>query len=242
LVIWGAFAALLYLARDFFFTAFMTFVFYYLTLAAVGWLMRRVSPSQERPGLRRLLTLGVFVLPPLVLIGVGMVLGPRLVEQAERVAGWADHVSPEGEVSRVLEGWVSHPAFKDNHGGPEDPRHQKALEEFRQTGESHVAACNEFPQLKAWLEAGFSKKYLEAERVHIRIAQAAFLLPPAHRTHTRLWQICPQHGPFPCYYTLHRTPPTFVVRPVTLAQFLAGRPGHRRAQSVTLEPPGTALP
>jgi predicted PurR-regulated permease PerM len=168
LAIWGLFGLLLYLARDFFFTAFMTFVFCYLTLALVGWLLRRLSPGRERPGLRRLLTVGVFVLTPLLLLGVGVVLGPRLVEQAERVAGWASHVSPEGEVSRVLEGWVGPSQFKEHYGGPGDPRYQEALEEFRKTGESHVSAYYEFPQLQAWVEAGFSKHYLQAERARLR--------------------------------------------------------------------------
>jgi predicted PurR-regulated permease PerM len=168
LLIWGAFAALLYLARDFFFTAFMIFVFCYLILAAVGWLMRRLSPGAERPGLRRLLTVAVFVLTPLVIAAVGVLVGPRLVEQAERVAGWANHVSLEGEVSRVLEGWVSASEFKERYGRPDDPRYQEALEDFRQTGESHVAEYNDFPQLEAWLEAGFSKHYLQAERARLR--------------------------------------------------------------------------
>jgi predicted PurR-regulated permease PerM len=168
LAIWGLFVVVLYLARDFFFTAFMTFVFCYLTLAVVGRLMRRLSPDRERPALRRLLTVGVFVLTPVVLLGVGVLVGPRLVEQAERVAGWASRVSPEAEVARVLEQWVGRWEFNDNYGGPDDPRYRKALEEFRQTGVSHVAAYNEFPQLENWLEAGFSKKYLEAQRADLR--------------------------------------------------------------------------
>src|SRR5262245_29513444 len=78
LIIWGLFLAVLYLARDFFFTAFMTFLFCYLTLAVVGWGMRRLSPEQERLWLRRLLTVAVFVLVPLALLGVGTLVGPPL--------------------------------------------------------------------------------------------------------------------------------------------------------------------
>src|SRR6516162_9250788 len=99
LAIWGLFLAALYLARDFFFTAFMTFLFCYLTLAVVGWGMKRLSPGHERPGLRRLLTVGVFVLVPLLLVGLGVLVGPRLVDQGQHLAGWLSHASPEAEVT-----------------------------------------------------------------------------------------------------------------------------------------------
>ena len=81
LVIWGLFLVVLYLARDFFFTAFMTFLFCYLTLAVVGWAMGRLSPNQERPWLQRLLTVAVFVLVPVILLGVGTLIGPPLWRQ-----------------------------------------------------------------------------------------------------------------------------------------------------------------
>src|SRR5437870_2007328 len=60
MLIWGLFLAAVYLARDFFFMAFMTFMFSYLTLAVVGWAMTRLSPQQERPWLRRALTVACF--------------------------------------------------------------------------------------------------------------------------------------------------------------------------------------
>ena len=61
--IWCVFLAVIYLARDFFFTGFMTFLFCYLTLGVVGRAMKRLSPDRDRPWLRRLLTVAVFVLP-----------------------------------------------------------------------------------------------------------------------------------------------------------------------------------
>src|SRR5215475_3714947 len=70
LAFWCLFLALVYLIREFFFTAFMTFLFSYLTLGVVGRAMKRLSPDQERPWLRRLLTLGVFVLVPIGLLGI----------------------------------------------------------------------------------------------------------------------------------------------------------------------------
>src|SRR5262249_39137102 len=88
LAIWALFLAALYLARDFFFMGFMTFLFCYLTLAVVGWGMKRLSPDRERPWLRRLLTVAVFLLVPLALLGAGILIGPRLVAQGERMAGW----------------------------------------------------------------------------------------------------------------------------------------------------------
>lgn len=64
LAIWGFFLLVLYLVRDFFFTAFMTFMFSYVVLALVELGMKRLAGGQERPGLRRLLTVAVFVIGP----------------------------------------------------------------------------------------------------------------------------------------------------------------------------------
>ncbi len=47
LAIWGLFLALLYLTRDFFFIAFMTFLFSYLALAVVGWIMNAFFPARS---------------------------------------------------------------------------------------------------------------------------------------------------------------------------------------------------
>src|SRR5262245_27851309 len=88
LLIWGLFLGGLYLVRDFFFTAFLTSLFSYLTLAVVGRAMARLSPGQERPGLRRRLVLTVFLCVPLLLLLLGILVGPRMVEQGQRVAGW----------------------------------------------------------------------------------------------------------------------------------------------------------
>src|ERR1700751_4299357 len=95
LAIWALFLAVLYLARDFFFTAFMTFMFSYLTLALVGLGMRRLSPGRERPGLRPLLTGALFVLVPVAVLGIGLLVGPPLVAQGQRLGGWLSQVSPE---------------------------------------------------------------------------------------------------------------------------------------------------
>src|SRR5262245_52295134 len=172
LVIWGLFLALLYLARDFFFTAFMTFLFCYLTLALVGWGMKRLSPNEDRPWLRRLLTVAVFVLVPLVLFGVGALIGPPLFQQGQELAGWAQRLDPEAEASRLLESHVGPREFEREYGGPDDPRYQKALEEFRATGASHVAAYRDFPRLEGWVEGPFEKQFDESETHRIRVRLA----------------------------------------------------------------------
>jgi predicted PurR-regulated permease PerM len=168
LAIWGAFLAVLYLARHFFFIAFMTFLFCWLTLAVVGWGMRRLARGQERPGLRRLLTVGVFILVPLVLAGVGGLVAPPLLAQGKRLAGWMNHVDPETEVSRLVEGFVGPAEFRAQYGTPADPRYQKALEEFRQTGVLHVADYQQFPNLEAWVEGGFKKQFADEQRARVR--------------------------------------------------------------------------
>lgn len=168
LAIWAGFLALVYLARDFFFTAFMTFLFCYLTLAMVNLAMGWLSPTRERPGLRRLLTVSVFVLTPLLLLGVGVILAPRVLEQGQRLAGWMSQVSPETEVTRLLEDVVGPYQFRQHYHGPDDPNYKKDLEEFRKGGLLHVEAYNQFPNLEAWVEAGFSKQFAEQEAHRLR--------------------------------------------------------------------------
>jgi predicted PurR-regulated permease PerM len=168
LAIWSLFLLVLYLARDFFFTAFMTFMFSYVVLALVGSGMKWLAGDQERPGLRRLLTVAVFVLVPLVLVGIGSLLAPRLVGQGQRFAGWMSQLNPETEVAHLLEEHVAPSEFKRVYGGPDDPRYQKDLEEFHKSGQSRVVEYNEFPRLEAWVDGGFSKQFADAESGRIR--------------------------------------------------------------------------
>jgi predicted PurR-regulated permease PerM len=166
--IWGAFFVLMYLARDFFFVAFMTFVFCYVALGTVGWAMQRLAPDRERVWLRRLLIVAMFLLMPLVLIGLGQLLAPPLLDQASRLSGWLNQASAESEVSRLLEKFVGPSEFRKAYGGPADPRYQKALEEFRASGVRHVQAYHDFPNLEAWVEGGFSHQFADMERSRIR--------------------------------------------------------------------------
>jgi predicted PurR-regulated permease PerM len=168
LAVWSLFVAVVYLARDFFFAAFMTFLFSYITVALVGWGMKRLSPDRERPGLRRLLTVAVFVLGPLVLLGVGLLVGPPLVAQAESIAGWLGQINPETEVQRNLEVLIGPSEFRQQYGTPDDPRYQKGLDEFRNSPAEHVQEYYDFPTIEAWMEAGFSKQFTETEIGRIR--------------------------------------------------------------------------
>src|SRR5262249_40907632 len=113
-------------------------------------------------------TVGVFVLGPLLLLVVGGLVMPRLVAQAERFAGWATRANPEAEVARLLESYVGPSAFRQKYGGPDDERFRRAFQEFRQTGERHVDAYNQFPKLEDWLEGGFDKQFTSAERLRVR--------------------------------------------------------------------------
>src|SRR5262249_23078787 len=129
-VIWGLFLVGMYLIRDFFFTAFLTFLFCYLILAVVGRAMSRLSPDRDRPGLRRALVLCVFVVVPLVLLVAGFLVGPRLLDQGQRAAAWFGSLDAETEAARLLEHSVSTSEFAREYGAADDPRYTKALEEF----------------------------------------------------------------------------------------------------------------
>ncbi len=172
LAIWGLFLAVLYLARDFFFVAFMTFLFCYLTLALVGLGMKRFAPHGGRPWLRPWLVVGVFVLVPLALAGAGYLVGPPLLRQVQELAGRMSKLNPEAEVSHLLQGYVGPSQFKNHYGGPGDPRYQKALKEFRESGVRHVKEYDEFPKLEAWVEGGFARQFANEEqgRIQYRLA------------------------------------------------------------------------
>jgi predicted PurR-regulated permease PerM len=169
LAIWVLILGVLYLTRDFFFTAFMTFLFCYLTLMVVNAAMARLSPKQELPWLRRLLTVGVFLLVPLILFAVIRVIGPPLFQQGEELVGWVSQLDPHAEVSRLVERYVGPEEFRSQYGGPSDPRYQKALEEFRATGASHVAAYRSFPQMESFVEGPFAKQFDASTTQRIRI-------------------------------------------------------------------------
>ena len=168
LVIWGLFFAVVYLARDFFFLAFMTFLFSYMALTVIHWTMNRFWPGKNLPGIRRLITLGVFLCLPVILLIVGIFVMPHLISQAQHVIGWASRINPEVEASRMLEGFVSHAEFDQEFGNPEDPRYQKALADFQKTGERYVKQYLDFPSLDAWVEGGFNKQFADTERNRIR--------------------------------------------------------------------------
>lgn len=170
LVIWGCFFLVLYLIRDFMFVAFMTFIISYIALHAVDFGLRRLSPARERIWLRRLLTLTVFILGPFLLVVAGIIVLPPLIAQGQRMAGWLIHVSPEAEISRLLEQYIAPAEFRQQYGSPTDPRYKAALEEFRKTGESHVADYLEFPKYESWVEGGFEKEFDANERARIRSA------------------------------------------------------------------------
>lgn len=167
-LIWAAFLFLVCLARDFFFLAFMTFMFSYLALSAIGWGMRRFAPNADRPGLRRLVTLAVFVLIPLILSVVGFFVMPKLVAQAQRMAGWASQVNPESEIARQLESLIGPFRFRQQFGDATDTRYQEALARYRATGEKHVADYLAFPKLEAWIEGGFNRQFTDSETGRVR--------------------------------------------------------------------------
>jgi predicted PurR-regulated permease PerM len=163
LLIWGIFLAVLYAIRSFFFVVFFTFLFSYIALTLVGCVMNRLPADRNQPALRRLVTLGVFIITPLVLLVVGFFVIPRLVVQGQRMVGWLSRLDPEAEVAHFAEKYVGPSEFREQFGGPDDARYQKALAEFRTTGQSHVAEYLDFPNLEAWVEGSFGRQFADAQ-------------------------------------------------------------------------------
>jgi predicted PurR-regulated permease PerM len=163
LLIWGIFFAVLYALRSFFFIAFFTFLFSYIALTLVGWVMNRLPAERNQPAIRRLVTLGVFVVSPLILLITGLIVVPPLVVQGQRMVGWLSRLDPEAEVAQLVERYVGPSAFVEHFGGPDDARYQKAMAEFRSKGESHVAEYLAFPNLEAWVEGSFGRQFADAQ-------------------------------------------------------------------------------
>jgi predicted PurR-regulated permease PerM len=168
IIIWGLFFTLIYLARDFFFLAFMTFIFSYLALNLVNLLIKLLWPNSDLPGRRRFLTIGIFLCLPAFLLAVGFFVMPHLVAQTQHFIGWASRINPELEVSRMLEGFVSHSEFEQQFGNPQDPRYQNGLAEFQKTGDHYVKQYLDFPNLEAWIEGGFNRQFADSQRNVIR--------------------------------------------------------------------------
>lgn len=159
LAIWGLFFFVIYLTRDFFFLAFMTFLLSYMALSFADILGQKMRLSSENSRSRRLLIVGIFILIPLILFTVGAMVLPHLINQGQQLIGWVSQTNPETEVARVLEKYVGQNQFKSTYGNPQDPRFQKAFEDYRKNGQHYVAEYETFPQLVSWIEGGFSRQY-----------------------------------------------------------------------------------
>lgn len=178
--IWTLFLAGVYLISSFFFVAFMTFMFSYMTLAVVNAAMARLSARHERTWLRRSLVVALFILAPLVFLALGGFIASRLVSEGQHLVGWLSRVDPEAEVTRLLEGYVGPNEFQKEYGGPGDARYQKAFDEFKESGVRHVAEYDAFPALQDWVEGGFSRRFEDETRSRIRthLAQEGTLSRP----------------------------------------------------------------
>jgi predicted PurR-regulated permease PerM len=113
--LWAGFFALLYIAREFFFVAFLTFLLCHLTLSVVAWGLGKLPEGWRGGWTRVLLTLGVFVACPLILLGLGTLLAPRVIEQGQRLAGYLSHVTLESEAARLAEGLVAPRLFRQEY-------------------------------------------------------------------------------------------------------------------------------
>lgn len=168
LAIWGLFFFVIYLTRDFFFLAFMTFLFSYMALALADVLARRLKLAPENTRSRRLLILGIFIFVPLILFVVGALVMPHLIAQGQHLIAWVSQTNPEAEVARLVERYVGHSEFEHAYGGPQDPRYQTAFEEYRKTGQRFVTEYDDFPQLASWIEGGFSRQYDDVVRARLQ--------------------------------------------------------------------------
>ena len=166
--IWVPFLAFCYLMRDFFVLGLITFLFCFVTLAVVRSGMRWLSPGRERPWLRRLLTGAVYVVIPVVLVALGSLVTPRLLEQGQHLAGWLSRASPESEAARVLDYFIGPYLFAQAYGDARDPNYQRSLEAFRASDERYGKAYDAFPTLEAWVEDEFHKQFGNAEAARIR--------------------------------------------------------------------------
>ena len=166
--IWAGLLLALYLARDFFFVAFATFLFSFVTLSLVSWGMGKLPPERQHGGARVLLTIGVFVAALLLLLGLAALIAPPVIEQSRRLVGYLSHASPETEAVRVLEEFVGPKSFRRQFPNIQGETYRNDLAAFREQGVSHTTAYHDFPSLQAAAEGGFLEHFLDAERARLR--------------------------------------------------------------------------
>lgn len=104
LLVWGLFFAVLWFLRDFFFLVFVTFVFSYLMNHGVVRLERRIPRRRLRVAL-------VFLALLAVITGLGLTIGPRMIQQAQKfrtdIPTYLDKLQAEVEQARHGEGMLA---------------------------------------------------------------------------------------------------------------------------------------
>lgn len=170
-LIWSGALLVLYILRDIFSTAFLTFLFVYLIRTLVVALARRIRPGEERPGLERWLTLGVFASIATLLWGLGTMLGPQLVLQGRLLTAHVEHLQPQAMLDHLLARTVGAYLFQKQYGGQGDPRYQAALASFTERGRTGEGAFEDFSALRARVREGFRMAYEGAELARIERQQ-----------------------------------------------------------------------
>ena len=169
-VIWGAFLVLLYLLREFFLIGFLTFLICFVVRTAVGFLMRRISPGEDKRWLDLTLTLTVLLVILTVLYGLGRYFVPQLIRQGKSLLTQIQDTSAEQVQNTLLANTVGAWKFEREFGGPDDERYQRAQKEFEATGRHGEGLYQEFPKIHSKIQADFEANYQQTRVHHLRSA------------------------------------------------------------------------
>ncbi|MEC8895218.1 MAG: hypothetical protein VX675_02755 [Planctomycetota bacterium] len=168
ITMWAVFLLLVFSLRSFFFIVFMTFIIAYSMRGLVDWLVKLVSPGEEKAWLYRLLTIASF----LALIGggygVGRFFAPRLVDQVELLIPRAEELAsnPGGKLNEVLRDTLGQYLLNEKYGSSGDEDYDKAYKEYKAQGLRY----KEFDAFKK--EAGRLEKLFEINLVEKQAAEA----------------------------------------------------------------------
>ena len=163
---WGLLLFALYILKDVFLVAFLTFLLSYLVRSIVVSLARRLG--REGTGVERWLTLGTFAAIVGLVWVLGGLIGPQLVTQGRLLVLDAEHLEPQEVLNHFLGRTVGTWLFATRYGGPDDPRYQAGLQQFVADGRIGEGAFAGFGRVQARVHSGFEIAYEAAERQRLR--------------------------------------------------------------------------
>lgn len=171
ILIWSLFLALVFVMRHFFLIIFLTFITSYIMRNIVVRIAGMIS-SRPNIWLERGITVVCFLLLLFGLYETGAFFGPKLIAQAQALAGRATQMDPKRELENALGRAVGPWLFRKNYGDRGDVRYQKEFEKFRAEGSPRFVDYQDFDVLRTSIDGALDLDIENTERQTLQAALA----------------------------------------------------------------------